>query len=91
LRFPNPETSGTGFMTFAIAWGVNHGLLDAAAYTPVARNAWKGLVGVVAPSGLVGYVQPVGAGPGAATATSTAPFGVGALLLAGSEMARLGP
>jgi rhamnogalacturonyl hydrolase YesR len=89
--FPNPETSGTGFMTFGIAWGVNHGLLDAATYTPVARNAWKGLVSVVAPSGMVGYVQPVGAAPAAATATSTAPYGVGALLLAGSEMARLGP
>lgn len=90
-RFPNPETSGTGFMTFAIAWGVNRGLLDAATYAPVARSAWKGLVGVVAPSGMVGYVQPVGAAPGAATATDTAPYGVGALLLAGGEMARLGP
>jgi rhamnogalacturonyl hydrolase YesR len=90
-RFPNPETSGSGFMTFGIAWGVNHGILDAATYTPVARLGWKGLVGVVATSGLVGYVQPVGAAPGPATATSTAPYGVGALLLAGSEMARLGP
>jgi rhamnogalacturonyl hydrolase YesR len=90
-RFPNPETSGTAFITFGIAWGVNNGLLDAATYTPVARSAWKGLVSVVDANGMVGYVQPVGAAPGVATATDTAPYGVGGFLLAGSEMARLGP
>jgi hypothetical protein len=34
-------------------------------------------------------VQPVGALPAVTTAETTAPFGVGAYLLAGSEVARI--
>jgi rhamnogalacturonyl hydrolase YesR len=90
-QFPNPETSGTGFMTFAIAWAVNHGVLDRATYLPVAQKAWQCLASAVAANGMLGYVQGVGAGPAGATATSTAPYGVGAFLLAGSEVAKLGP
>ncbi len=40
----------------------------------------------VQPSGLLGWVQPVGAGPTGTTATTTDVFGVGAYLLAGSEV-----
>ena len=39
--------------------------------------------------GMLGWVQPIGAEPGATTADSTEVFGVGALLLAGSEVSRL--
>jgi rhamnogalacturonyl hydrolase YesR len=88
-QFPNPETSSTGFITYAMAWGINNGVLDRATYLPVVQKAWKGLAAVVGTDGHVGYVQGVGAGPAAATATSTAPFGVGAFLLAASEVARL--
>ena len=31
---PNPETSGTGFFVYGLAWGINHGLLDRARYEP---------------------------------------------------------
>jgi rhamnogalacturonyl hydrolase YesR len=87
--FPNPETSGTGFMTFAIAWGVNHSILDRTTYLPIAKAGWQGLVSCVDANGKLGYVQGVGASPGPATATSNAPYGVGAFLLAGSEVAKL--
>ena len=30
--FPNPETTGTACFTYALAWGVNNGVLDAATY-----------------------------------------------------------
>jgi rhamnogalacturonyl hydrolase YesR len=86
---PNPETSGTGFMTFAMAWGINDGILDRATYVPVVKAAWQGLVANVDANGRLGYVQGVGAGPAPATATSNAPYGVGAFLLAGSEVAKL--
>jgi rhamnogalacturonyl hydrolase YesR len=88
--YPNPESSGTGFFTFAIAWGINHGLLDRATYQSVAVNAWKGLTTTcVAADGALGYVQPPGAAPGPATATQTSPYGVGAFLLAGAEISKL--
>jgi unsaturated rhamnogalacturonyl hydrolase len=90
-QYPNPETSGSGLMTYGIAWGLNNGVLDRATYLPVAQKAWQGLTTVVDANGLVGYCQPVGAGPAAATATSTAPFCVGAWLLGASEMAKLLP
>jgi len=86
---PNPETSGTGFFTFAMAWGINNAILDRATYLPVVRAGWQGLVSNVDANGRLGYVQGVGAGPAAATPTSNAPYGVGAFLLAGSEVAKL--
>jgi unsaturated rhamnogalacturonyl hydrolase len=90
-QFPNQETSATGLITYAIAWGINNGVLDRASYLPVVQKAWTGLVSVIDTNGMVGWCQPVGAGPAAATATSTTPFGVGAWLLAASEMAKLVP
>jgi rhamnogalacturonyl hydrolase YesR len=37
------ETSCTAMFAYALAKGVNHGWLDAAAYGPVAVNGWNGL------------------------------------------------
>ncbi|MCU0781221.1 MAG: glycoside hydrolase family 88 protein [Akkermansiaceae bacterium] len=86
---PVGETSGSGFFTFGLAWGVNHGLLDRAAHVPAIARAWRGLMTRVRADGLVGYVQPVGAAPDRLEAGSTNDYGTGALLLAGSEILRL--
>ena len=83
------ETSGSGFFTFGLAWGVNHGLLDRSAHLPAIIRAWRGLMTRVRPDGLVGYVQPVGAAPDHLEAASTQDYGTGAFLLAGSELLRL--
>lgn len=88
-EIPVSETSGSGFFTFGLAWGVNHGLLDRTAYLPVITRAWNGLMTRVKPDGLVGYVQPVGAAPDHLEAVSTQDYGTGASLLAGSEILRL--
>ena len=91
-QFPNPESSGTGFFTYGLAWGIRNGFLSAADYTNAVLLAWQGLTNLALnPSGLVGYVQNVGAAPSAATATATADFGVGAFLLACSEVYLLAP
>jgi unsaturated rhamnogalacturonyl hydrolase len=88
--YPNPESSGTGFFTFAIAWGINHGVLDRATYQAPAVKAWNGLVtACLGADGSFGCVQPPGAAPGPATATQSSPYGVGAFLLAGAEISRL--
>jgi rhamnogalacturonyl hydrolase YesR len=86
---PNPETSGSGFFCYAIAWGINAGLLKRSAYEPVVERAWEGLTGAVHPSGRLGWVQPVGDRPEPATRQSTRAYGTGAFLLAGSEVLRM--
>ncbi len=86
---PNPETSGTGFFVYSLAWGVNRGVLDRAVYEPAARRGWVALVRAVHPDGMLGWVQQIGAEPGTAGADSTEVYGTGALLLAGSEMIAL--
>ena len=86
---PAPESSGTGFFTYALAWGVNEGLLDRATFEPVVRRGWAALVRAVQPTGMLGYVQHVGDRPGDTGPDDTEPYGVGASLLAGSEVHRL--
>jgi unsaturated rhamnogalacturonyl hydrolase len=85
---PNPETSGTAFFTYALAWGVNRGILDRA-FGPAAQKGWAALVAAVQADGMLGWVQRIGDQPGATTADTTEVYGVGALLLAGSEVHRM--
>lgn len=83
---PNPETSGTGFFVYGLAWGINQGLLDRARYEPAVTRGWSALVKAVHRNGMLGWVQRIGDQPGATTAGTTEVYGVGALLLAGSEV-----
>lgn len=89
---PGPETSGTAFFTYGLLWGVNNGYLDKEQYLPVIRKAWSYLSKTaLQKDGRVGYVQPIGekAIPGQIVdENSTAPFGVGAFLLAACEYVR---
>jgi rhamnogalacturonyl hydrolase YesR len=87
--YPSKETSGTGLISYGLAWGVNNGLLDRARYAPAVTKAWQALVSCVAPDGRLTHVQPVGADPQRFDPRSTDAFGVGAFLLAGSEVYRL--
>jgi rhamnogalacturonyl hydrolase YesR len=86
---PLPETSGTAFHVYALSWGVNHGLLERATYEPAIRRGWAALVRAVHPNGMLGYVQRIGDQPGDTSASGTEIYGVGAFLLAGSEVYRL--
>jgi len=87
--WPGPETSGTAFFTYALAWGVNAGILDRGEYAPVVRRGWSALVRAVGPDGRLGYVQGPAEGPGPAGPDETEIYGTGAFLLAGSEVYRL--
>ncbi|MGH9604184.1 MAG: glycoside hydrolase family 88/105 protein [Terracidiphilus sp.] len=84
--YPLPELSGSGFITYALAYGVNEGILDKATYSPAVHKAWAGMLKHVYASGRLGCIQPVGAAPGAYSETSSYVYGVGAYLLAGSEI-----
>jgi hypothetical protein len=88
--YPDPETTGTGAFTYAIAAGVRSGLLPRATYLPIVEAAWQGITSIaVKASGYVGHCQPVGGGPAPAPPTSTSDFCTGFVLLAGAEVFRL--
>jgi unsaturated rhamnogalacturonyl hydrolase len=87
--YPLKETSGSGFFVFGFAWGVNHGLLDRAKFEPAIRKGWQALTDCITPEGKLTHVQPVGADPKKFASDSSDVFGVGAFLLAGSEVHRL--
>jgi rhamnogalacturonyl hydrolase YesR len=96
-----PETSGTAFFAYGLAWGIRKGLLDPAIYGPALQNAWNGLSTIALQyDGLLGYVQSTGAIPctedsmhpgrlGPTTLADFDDFGVGGFLLAGSEVYKL--
>jgi unsaturated rhamnogalacturonyl hydrolase len=84
-----PENSGSAFFTYALAWGINNKVLDASVYTPVVAKAWKGLLSHIYADGRLGCIQSVADAPGKFKLTSSYVYGVGAFLLAGSEVDRL--
>jgi len=87
--YPLPEVSGSAFNTYALAWGIRNGILDRKTYMPVVQKAWAGLLKHVYQDGRLGSIQPIGASPDKFSATSSYVFGVGAYLLAGSEIYKL--
>jgi len=86
--YPNPETSGSGFFVYALAYGINSGLLDKAKYLPIVLKGWEALQQAVFPDGKLGWVQSIGSNPRQTTIEMTEVYGVGAFLLAGSEVYR---
>jgi beta-glucosidase len=88
-QYPAPEASCTGFFTYGLAWGVNHGILDRATYLPAVERAWRGLVWAVQPSGKLGWVQQIGYDPRSVSSDDSMEYGAGAFLLAASEIATI--
>jgi len=87
--YPLKEASGSGFFTYAFAWGINEGLLERKTFEPAVSKAWNALIGCVTPEGKLTHVQPIGADPKKFAEDTTEAYGVGAFLLAGSEVWRL--
>ena len=85
---PQPEVSGTAFYIYALAWGVNHGLLSPKLYGPNLARGWRGILKHIYADGRLGSIQPIGSAPDAFTPSSSYVYGVGAFLLAGSELAK---
>lgn len=87
--YPTPETSGSSFYIYGLAWGINEGILDKPTYAPAVKKGWNAMVGHVTEEGMLGFVQPIGASPGKAWADKTEVYGTGAFLSAGSEVYKL--
>lgn len=81
-----PESSGTGFFVYGLAWGIDAGLLDRATYEPAVLRGWQALERAVEADGRLGWVQQVSDRPEQVAKADTQFYGVGALLLAGSAI-----
>lgn len=87
--FPSPESSATALITYALAYGVNEGLLDKKEYGRKLSKSWASLVSAIDKDGKLGWVQPIGADPKKVTSEMTDVYGVGAFLMAGVEIYKL--
>jgi unsaturated rhamnogalacturonyl hydrolase len=86
--YPLPEISGSAFFTYAMTWGINEEILDRATYGPIVERAWSGMIKHIYADGRLGSIQPIGASPDTFSPQSSYVYGVGAFLLAGSELNR---
>jgi rhamnogalacturonyl hydrolase YesR len=84
-----PEVSGSAFLTYSLAWGINHGILDRAEYEPVVNRAWAGMLKNIYADGRLGSIQPIDKAPGKFAASASYVYGVGGFLLAASEVDKL--
>ena len=82
------ESSGSAFFTYALAWGINNGMLDKS-FQPAIEKAWKALAGNVNEEGRLGYVQQVAGDPYPFYEDQWQVYATGAFLLAGKEMYQL--
>ena len=89
-EFPIPESSGSGFFTYGLAWGINSGLFVRETTLHTVRQGWEGLNWALQPSGKLGWVQQIGYDPRSVTAEDNMEYGTGAFLLAGSQVLKLG-
>ena len=87
--YPLPEVSGSAFFTYAIAFGIDHGILDAKTFRPVVERAWRGMLGHVYADGRLGDIQQTGSEPAFYMPTASYTYGVGAYLLAGAEIKKM--
>ena len=87
--YPSPENSCSAFFCYGLAWGLNNDVIKGRKYEDSLKRGWKSLVSCVSPIGKVGYIQPVGHDPKQVDIESTDVYGVGAFLIAGSEIYKL--
>jgi rhamnogalacturonyl hydrolase YesR len=95
-NFGGPESSGTAFFVYGMAWGINHGYLKKGKYLPAVLKGWNALADkALHENGFIGYMQGTGKEPkssqpvGYETVPNFEDYGLGAFLLAGSEVYRL--
>jgi len=94
-HFGGKELTGTALFTYAMAWGVNNGILKKKTFKKPIAKAWAMLYSCVHPNGFLGYVQGTGKEPkdsqpvGYNHVPDFEDFGLGCFLLAGSEVYKL--
>ncbi len=88
-EMPGYETTGTALYTYAMAWGVNNGILSRKDFAPNIKAAWKYLETIaLQPNHTIGYIQDWGekAEPGLPISEKNQTiFGTGCWILAAVE------
>jgi rhamnogalacturonyl hydrolase YesR len=82
------ESSGSSFFTYALAWGINNGLIDKQ-YRPAVEKAWLALTNNVNAEGRLGFVQQVAGDPYPFYEHQWHVYASGAFIMAGSEMLKM--
>ncbi|MFC4096039.1 glycoside hydrolase family 88/105 protein [Euzebyella saccharophila] len=95
-NYGGKELSGTALFTYAMAYGVNQGILDRETYLPVIKKAWNAMIKEgLHDNGFLGYLQSTGKEPkdGQPLSYDKVPdfedYGLGCFLLAGSEVYKM--
>ena len=95
-HYGGKETSGTALFIYAMAYGVNNGILDRERYLPAIQKGWDGITNeALHDNGFLGYLQSTGKEPkdGQPLSYSKIPdfedYGLGCFLLAGAEIYRI--
>jgi rhamnogalacturonyl hydrolase YesR len=82
------ESSGSAFYTFALAWGINNGLIDVKNKSNVLK-AWTALTNNINNQGRLGYVQQVAANPFPFFDYQWHVYATGTYFMAGKEILKL--
>ena len=89
-NFGGPETSATVLTAFAMAKGINLGLLEKEKYLPVVLKAYEGMCKLaINDEGRIGYVQGVAGWPGPVYPEGTEDYAYGAFTLLSEELLKL--
>ena len=83
------ETSGSAFFVYGMAYAVNSGVVVRESFEPAIEKAWIALCRHVESNGRFVGTQPIGDSPVAYNEKYSMPYGVGAFLLAASEVYKL--
>jgi rhamnogalacturonyl hydrolase YesR len=83
------ESSASSLFLYALAWGVNEGVLPKEAFYPSIIKGWKALQENVNEAGRLGNVQLVASAPGRFKASDWNNYASGAYLLAGTQVYKL--
>lgn len=82
------ESSGSALFAYALAWGINNGLLDKS-YQNQVEKAWLALCKNVNNEGRLGFVQQVAGDPFSFKKDEWHVYATGAFLMAGEQMIQL--
>ena len=87
--FPAPESSASGLIIYALAFGVAEGVLDAERFGPAVARGYNGLRALVDAEGNVRWAEPPATAPRSSDPRGIEPYATGAFLLAANELMRL--
>jgi rhamnogalacturonyl hydrolase YesR len=86
---PQSETSGSAFILYGLAYAINNNIIDRDTYYPVVVKGWTALCKYVSKEGYFSGIQPIGDKPKEFNKNNSMPYGVGAFILAGTEIYKL--